>query len=167
MKHIAATCLIFTPKNHYLMEKMIVENTITINAPAEKVWDVLTNPQQTKRYMFGCETVSNWKPGSPLIWQMQYEGKDFVPVKGTIVKIDPNKYLHYTVIDPNSSMPDIPENYLSVEYALAPQGNNTELKVTQSGFEHAANGEARFKEAYNNGEGWNPIMVQIKQIAEE
>lgn len=148
------------------MEEMVVENIITINASTEKVWDVLTNPQQTKKYMFGCETISDWKEGSPLIWQMQYEGKDFIPVKGNVVKIEPNRYLLYTVIDPNSNMPDIPENYLNVEYILTPHGNTTELRVTQSGFEHAANGEARFKEATNNGEGWNPIMIQIKQIAE-
>jgi len=145
---------------------MIVKSVIAINAPAAKVWDALVNPSQTKKYMFGCETVSDWKVGSPLLWQMEYEGKPFVPVKGNIVKIEPGKLLVYTVIDPNSGMPDIPENYLDVEYALTEANGQTTLTVTQSGFEGAADGEKRYKDTYNNGEGWNPILVQIKALVE-
>src|SRR6187200_1483927 len=101
------------------MSKLVVENTISINAPIDTVWDALTKPEQTKKYMFGCETVSDWKPGSPLLWQANYEGKDTVFVKGTIVSIDPGKFLSYTTIDPNSAIEDIPENYLTVTYSLS------------------------------------------------
>lgn len=145
---------------------MIVKSVVAINAPAAKVWDALVNPEQTKKYMFGCETVSDWQVGSPLLWQMEYEGKPFIPVKGNIVKIEPEKLLVYTVIDPNSGMPDIPENYLNVEYALTEVNGQTTLAVTQSGFEGAADGEKRYKDTYNNGEGWNPILVQIKALVE-
>ena len=41
------------------------------------------------------------------------------------------------------------------------------LTVIQDGFEGAAEGEKRFRDSYNNGEGWNPLLVQIKKIAEE
>jgi len=150
-----------------MSQPMIVKSVIVINAPAEKVWDALVNPQQTKKYMFGCETVSDWQPGSPLIWQMEYEGKPFIPVKGHIVDIEPNKRLVYTVIDPNSGMPDITENYLNVEYALEETDGQTTLTVIQSGFEHAAEGEKRYKDTYNNGEGWSPILVQIKALVEQ
>ena len=145
---------------------MIVKSIITINAPAAKVWDALVNPEQTKKYMFGCETVSDWQVGSPLLWQMEYQGSPFIPVKGNIVKIEPGKLLVYTVIDPNSGMPDIPENYLDVEYALTEANGQTTLTVTQSGFEGAADSEKRYKDTYNNGEGWNPILVQIKALVE-
>lgn len=63
-------------------------------------------------------------------------------------------------------MPDIPENYLDVEYALTEANGQTTLTVTQSGFEGAADGEKRYKDTYNNGEGWNPILVQIKALVE-
>jgi len=149
-----------------MSQPMIVKSVVTINAPAAKVWDALVNPGQTKKYMFGCETVSDWKIGSPLLWQMEYEGKPFIPVKGNIVKIEPGKLLVYTVIDPNSGMADIPENYLNVEYALTEANGQTTLTVTQSGFEGAADGEKRYKDTYNNGEGWNPILVQIKALVE-
>ncbi len=71
------------------MEKLEIKNSITINAPIEKVWDALVNPAQTKKYMFGCETVSDWKVGSNLSWQAFYEGKNTVFVTGKIVSIEP------------------------------------------------------------------------------
>ena len=116
--------------------------------------------------MFGCETVSDWKIGSTLLWQGSYEGKDVVFVKGVIVDIEPNKLLKYTVIDPASSMPDIPENYLNVTYELEEQNGQTNLSVTQDGFEGAAEGEKRYQDVQNNGEGWNPILVEIKKLVE-
>jgi uncharacterized protein YndB with AHSA1/START domain len=102
---------------------LIVTSTITIQAPAGKVWDALTNPAQTKKYMFGCEALSDWKPGSPLIWKGNFNGVELVAVKGTILKIQPGKFLAYTTIDPNNpSIPDLPENYLTVTLDLEEQG---------------------------------------------
>lgn len=149
------------------MEKLQIQNTITINAPASKVWDALTNPEQTKKYMFGCEADSDWKPGSALLWRMEYEGQDFVAVKGNVVDIQPEKFLAYTVFDPHGKMEDKPENYLTVVYKLENGNGQTTLTVTQGDFRTVENGEKRYEEMYNNGEGWNPIMVQIKAIAEQ
>ena len=148
------------------MQKMIVKNTITLNASPAKVWDILVNPEQTKKYMFGCETVSDWEVGSALLWQGNYEGKTMVFVKGFIKEIQVNKILKYTVIDPNATMPDIPENYLNVTYELSEQNGETVLTVSQDGFETAADGEKRYQDVYNNGEGWNPILIEIKRIVE-
>ena len=148
------------------MSQLIITNAISINAPVSKVWDALMNPEKTKQYMFGCEAISDWKPGSSLLWKGSYEGKEMIFVKGNVVDIQPNKILKFTVIDPNASYPDIPENYLNVAYELKEQNALTTLKVTQDGFENAAEGEKRYKDTYNNGEGWNPILVQIKKLVE-
>ena len=149
-----------------MSNELFVRNSITIDAPAEKVWDILTNPEQTKKYMFGCETVSDWKPGSSLLWKGDYEGKEMVFVKGDIVDIDPGKYLAYTTIDPNSTIDDVSENYLTVTYTLSETNGQLLLTVTQGDYTKVADGERRYKEASNNGEGWNPLLVEIKKIAE-
>lgn len=147
--------------------ELIIRNEILINAPASVVWDVLVNPQQTKKYMFGCETVSNWNVGDELLWRGEYEGVQMVFVKGFIQEIVPAQLLVYTVIDPNNpAIPDVPENYLTVTYLLSEKNGTTTLAVTQKGFETVAEGEKRYADSYNNGEGWNPILVQIKAIAE-
>lgn len=146
--------------------KLKVISTIKINASAKETWDALVNPEKTKVYMFGCETVSDWKPGSALTWKGNYEGKEMIFVKGHVVSIEPERKLVYTVFDPNSSMEDKPENYLNVTYQLTDENGQTILTVIQDGFEGAAEGERRYKETYNNGEGWNPILVQIKKLVE-
>ena len=147
---------------------LIVTSTITIHAPAAKVWDALVNPEQTRKYMFGCETVSEWQPGSPLTWEMEWEGKPFTAVKGHVVSIEPGKFLAYTTIDPNNpNMPDLPENYLTVTYTLSEEEGVTTLTVTQGDYSKVADGEKRYKDGYNNGEGWNPILVQVKALLEE
>lgn len=144
----------------------VVKSSITISAPVSVVWDALVNPEKTKVYMFGCETVSDWNVGSDLLWRGQHEGREMVFVKGKILLIEPEKLLKYTVIDPFAAYPDIPENYLNVTYELIPNGPQTTLIVTQDGFETAAEGEKRYNDTYNNGEGWNPILVEIKKLAE-
>jgi uncharacterized protein YndB with AHSA1/START domain len=146
---------------------VIIQNQIEITAPAMKVWDALINPAKTKQYMFGCETVSDWKPGSTLLWKGHYEGKEMIFVKGEVVAIQPFKHLKYTTIDPNSTIDDVSENYLWVTYDLNEKNGKTELTVRQGDYATVAEGERRYKESYNNGEGWNPILIQIKALVED
>ena len=145
---------------------LIVKNTIVINAPASKVWDTLVNPQQTKKYMFGCETVSDWKTGSPLLWRGTYEGNEMVFVKGIIVDIQPGKFLAYTTIDPNNKViEDIPENYLTVTYELKTENGQIILTATQGDYSKVGDGANRYKHTVDGG-GWQPILEQIKKLVE-
>ena len=144
---------------------LIVKNSIAINAPAATVWDALVNPEQTKKYMFGCETVSDWKPGSELLWRGNYEGQEMVFVKGNIVEIVPEKLLSYTTIDPNSGIEDIPENYLTVTYDLKEENGQIMLTATQGDYSTVGDGEKRFRDALDGG-GWQPILDEIKKLVE-
>jgi len=147
--------------------QLVVKSTITIQAPKAKVWDALTNPEQTKKYMFGCEAVSDWKPGSSLLWKGSYEGKEMIFVKGTIKAIQPEKHLTYTVIDPNNKeIPDIPENYLTVTIDLNEEHGDTSVVVTQGDYSKVAEGEKRYQHTVQEG-GWEPVLIAIKKLVEE
>jgi uncharacterized protein YndB with AHSA1/START domain len=148
------------------MSPKIVTNSILIRSTLQHVWDVLTKPEFTKIYMFGCETVSDWKEGSPLLWNGQYEGKEVTFVSGHILELKPPHRLIYSVIDLNAPYEKTPENHLKVLYELAETADGVEFKVSQYGFEEAADGEKRFTEIYNNGDGWQPILVGIKELIE-
>src|SRR6478752_3297481 len=128
---------------------LIIKNQIIIKASAIRVWEALINPEQTKKYMFGCETVSDWKKGSELLWRGSYEGKEMVFVKGTIEEIQPGKILVYTTFDPNSPMEDVAENYLHVTYDLKEEHEQTLVTVTQGDYNKVAEGERRYTESYN------------------
>jgi uncharacterized protein YndB with AHSA1/START domain len=149
-----------------MAQQLFVKNSITINASPKRVWDALTNPEQTKKYMFGCETVSDWNKGSLLEWKGQQDGKDIVYVKGDILEIKPEKLLIYETIDTLSPIDETSEQYLRVTYELIPQGSATVLNVTQGDYAKVNEGDRRYKEASNNGEGWNPILVEIKKLVE-
>lgn len=151
-----------------MSKPLVITNSIVINASVAKVWDALINPEQTKKYMFGCEAISDWKVGSELLWRGNYEGKEMVFVKGSIIKFVPEKLLVYTTIDPNNpGLADIPENYLTVTYELKSENASTIFTVTQGDYSKVQEGEKRFQDSHNNGEGWNPILVQIKKLVEE
>ena len=148
-----------------MSKQLIVKNSIAIKAPASRVWDALTNPEQTKKYMFGCETVSDWKAGSSLLWKGTFGGVEMVAVKGTIIKIEPQKFLEYTTIDPNSGVPDLPENYLNVTYTLSEENGETNLIIRQGDYSKVSDGEKRYNETVQGG-GWSPILIEIKKIFE-
>ena len=95
-------------------------SSIEINAAPDHVWRVLTEPEFTEKYMFGCRTVSDWQVGSPLTWEGVFDGKKLVAVKGGIVVLERPRRLHYTVFDPNANYVDEPRNYLHITYALTP-----------------------------------------------
>lgn len=58
------------------MEKTIV-NSILIKSSKENVWDALVNPSKTKIYMFGCETISDWKIGRDLFYTAKVKPKQY------------------------------------------------------------------------------------------
>ncbi len=147
-------------------QPLVIQNSISINAPAAKVWDALTNPEQTKKYMFGCEALSDWQPGSSLIWKGTFNGVEMIAVKGGIVSIDPGKSLVYTVIDPNNpAIPDLPENYLTITCRLTEESGQTLLEASQGDYSTVAEGAARYKHSVDGG-GWDPILTQIKALCE-
>ena len=145
------------------MEKeLIVKKSVTLNADISKVWDALTNPERTKNYMFGCEALSDWKVGSPLIWKGAADGK--VYVKGNIVKIQHEKLLQYTTFDPNSDFEDVPSNYLTVTIELSPEKGQTTLSVTQGDFAGVENGEKRYNDTIG---GWDYALKGLKEVVEK
>lgn len=63
-------------------------------------------------------------------------------------------------------MDDVPGNYLNVTYELNENKGITALSVSQGDFPKVAEGEKRYKETLSEGEGWNPILIQIKNLTE-
>jgi uncharacterized protein YndB with AHSA1/START domain len=144
---------------------MFIQNTVLINASAEKVWDALTNPEQTKKYMFGCEAISEWTVGSPIVWKGLFDGKEIIAVKGYIQAFEKFKLLGYSVFDPHASYADILENYTTVTCRLTKAGEQIRLEINQGDFSKVAEGQKRYDESMAGG-GWRSILDQIKVICE-
>lgn len=146
--------------------KMEVKNEIFIRATAPRVWQVLTDPAITPQYMYGCAALSDWEVGSPLLWEGEYAGQKMIFVKGVVEEYQPPERLKYSVFDPQATYADIPANHLHVTYLVSETSDGVRLTVIQDGFETAAEGEKRYTEVYNQGLGWQPILEEIKRLAE-
>ncbi len=147
-------------------DPLFIENEIEINAPKEKVWQALTDPTVTKKYMFGCEVISSFKEGDSMVWEGDVEGERIMFVKGNIVKCDINHELVYTAFDPTSGAEDIPDNYLTITYRLTESAGKTTLFVSQGDFAKVHDGEVRYQSSMDNG-GWIGLLMSVKQLLEE
>ena len=138
---------------------LTVSKSVEINAPLSQVWDALTNPEIIKEYLFGTETITDWKVGSEIIFQGEYQGHKYRD-KGFVVENATNQVLSYRYWTAFSGLEDKPENYSLVIYELRGEPNQlTKLTWTQKGFAN----EAR----YNHSEtGMDAFLNSIKQIIE-
>jgi uncharacterized protein YndB with AHSA1/START domain len=136
-----------------------IEKSIEINASKQKVWDGLTNPEIIKQYMFGTETICNWKEGSEIIFQGSYEGKSYKD-KGIIQKVIANKFLQYSYFSSFSGMEDKPENYHLITYELQEKDDKTILMLRQ---ENLQSEEAQ----KHSDKNWDFILFTIKEILEQ
>ncbi|MEM7484607.1 MAG: SRPBCC domain-containing protein [Bacteroidota bacterium] len=67
---------------------MVIKKEVLLKVNKEKVWSLLTNPEMTKQYMFGCEVLSDWNLGNKIIWKgLTEDGKEVIYVKGEIIEI--------------------------------------------------------------------------------
>jgi len=133
--------------------------SVTIDAPADKVWDALTDPEQVKQYMHGTEMSTDWKKGSPIRWRGEWKGKKYED-KGTVLDVKPKKLLRYTHWSPMGGSEDRPENYHTVTYELKGENGATMLTLIQDN--NPSQDEAD-KMAANN---WAPVLQGLKETAE-
>jgi len=129
-----------------------------ISASPQQVWEVLTDPEQIKKFMFGAEVKTDWQPGSPIVWQGVYEGKEYED-KGEILEVEPGRLLKVTHYSPLTGQPDVPENYHTLTYELAERGTSTHLSLSQDN-------NASEEEAEHSRGMWEMLMQGVKEAVE-
>ena len=138
------------------MEKnLIAKASLRINAPREKVWDALVNPNAIHQYMFGTHVVSDWQVGGPIVWRGEWQGKSYED-KGVILELTPGRKFQYSHFSPLSGLPDAPENYHTVTIALSAVGSQTQVVLTQ---DHNSTDEERSHSEKN----WEMMLAELKK----
>jgi uncharacterized protein YndB with AHSA1/START domain len=137
---------------------LTVTGSVDIHATPSKVWEALTNPSIIKKYLFGTETITDWKVGSEIIFQGEYEGKNYKD-KGIVRENVQNELLSYNYWSGFSGEEDKPENYSLVTYRLSNNGPFTKLTWTNKGF---VTEEGR----QHNASGMEVFLKTIKDIIE-
>ena len=123
-----------------------------------KVWQALTDPAIVKQYFFGTNVKSDWKKGSPIIWQGEWEGRSYED-KGTILDIDPGSFVKYNYWSTMSGTEDKPENYANITYQLSESDGKTKLTITQ---DNIKNQQAKEHSEQN----WQSVFGKMKEMIE-
>ena len=133
--------------------------SINIHATVSNVWEALTNPEIIKQYLFGTNTITDWKVGSPIKFKGEWEGKSYED-KGTILAFQKNKLIKYDYWSSMSGIEDKPENYLIVSYLLSVDDENVNLTVLQENIPDE-------KSKAHSEENWDKVLNALKKVVEE
>ena len=132
--------------------------SVTIDAPAEEVWEALTTPELIKRWFFGVDTETDWKVGSPIVHRGEYQGKPYEDT-GRIERFETGRLLVHTHWSPASGPADRPENHQEVTWALSASDGMTELTVTERNLPS--------EDAKNvSDQAWAAALAGLKQLLE-
>ena len=136
----------------------VASSTITIDAPRSRVWSAITDRAAIKEFMFGTEVVTDWRPGSAILWRGVWDGKDYED-KGVIVELESERRLVTTHFSPLSGQDDVPENYHTLTWSLEDGPDTTLLTLTQ---DNNATAEA----AEHSKDMWDNVVKGVKEVAE-
>lgn len=129
-----------------------------VAAPPERVWNAMTEPDQVAQYMMGSRVQTDWKPGSPITWSGEWEGKPYQD-KGEVLAVEPGRLLEVTHYSPLTGDEDAPENYHTLRYLLSQGIGGTAVSLTQDGCTSEEQAEQFSK-------NWQGMLDGLKNVAE-
>lgn len=143
-----------------LNRELVVSLSVTINANPSEVWNVLTNPELIKEYLYGTETLTDWKVGSEIVFKGEFEGNTYRD-HGVILENTKEEKLSYSYFSAFSGLEDNPTNYSEITYDLELiDKGKTKVTWTQKGYASEVNQK-------HSQKAIEELLVKIKNIAEE
>jgi uncharacterized protein YndB with AHSA1/START domain len=133
--------------------------SITIHAPADKVWNALTDAGIIEQWLHGTHVETNWKINSPITYRGEWEGKTYED-KGTIIEMEAPKRFRATYWSAFSGLDDRPENYSVVSYEIKEEAGATKLTLTQSN-------TPTEEDAKNVAKNWSSPLQKLKELLEK
>ncbi|OJY30094.1 MAG: hypothetical protein BGP11_19835 [Rhodobacterales bacterium 65-51] len=140
-----------------------IEKSILLSAAPDRVWRALSDAAEFGRW-FRAEVTGEMREGAVLGCRSLYPGTEHMRWDMSIHVMEPNRRLvwDWPAFDP-SAFPDDPDSNarLTVEIAIAPEGDSTRLTLRESGFADLPEGPALAVWQRNEG-GWT---MQLDNIA--
>jgi uncharacterized protein YndB with AHSA1/START domain len=135
------------------------ESTVSILAPAGKVWLALTLPDLVKQWQYGSDLLTTWQPGTPIVFRNEWNGQIFEQ-KGTVLEFVPASRLKYSLFFPRPGLQDVPENHFFMTYELTERGGLTTVLFRQEDPRPAPPG------ASAGGDGGPDVLSSLKELVE-
>jgi uncharacterized protein YndB with AHSA1/START domain len=141
------------------MAGLVATAGVEVAADADRVWRALTEPDLVSQYMMGSRVESDYRPGSPITWSGEWEGRAYQD-KGEVLEVEPGRVLAVTHYSPLAGDADVPESYHRLRYELEPQGRGTRVRLTQDGCRSPEQVE-QFSQT------WQGMLEGLKRVAEQ
>jgi hypothetical protein len=101
---------------------------------------------------------SDWRVGSPITFTGEFRGNAYHE-KGTIMQCSPERLLQYSHWSNLEALPNIPENYRTWTFQIAPDGAGIRLSVTEDNIPTEG-------QRARSDEFWSGVLSTIKEIVE-
>ena len=132
--------------------------SVSIKATPAQVWKALTTPALIKKYLMDTNVTTDWKEGSPIKYEGEYQGKKYSD-KGIVKKVEPEKILQSTYWSSMGGKEDKPENYNLVTYKLSQNDGKTIVTLTQDNV-------LSEKEKEHVTGNWKSVLKKLKKVVE-
>jgi len=142
-----------------------IEREITIAAPVERVWAVLTEPEHVGKWFGqGPPARIDLRPGGVMHLDHGQYGR--FPTR--IEKVDPPHYFAYRWASAYPGQEATEDNSTLVEFTLTPDGDGTRLYLVESGFATLVIPEkTRATASYeSHSGGWTDVLAHVREHAE-
>ncbi|MCL3859405.1 SRPBCC domain-containing protein [Actinotalea sp. K2] len=135
-----------------------IETEILIDAPVEKVWQVVTQADHLGTWFADDGAEIDLRVGGTLTLRWREHGT----YRARIDVVEPNRCFAFRwTTSPDTEI--APGNHTRVELTLTPQGDGTRLSVVESGFDTLARSEAdQLAARQENVEGWAHELGELR-----
>jgi uncharacterized protein YndB with AHSA1/START domain len=137
-----------------------IEREITIAAPVERVWSVLTEADHIGGWFADAGAEIDLRAGGALVLRWEEYGM----ARARVEVVEPPHRFAYRWTAHHAKPGAEPEegNSTLVEFTLAPEGEATRLRVVETGFAALATTDEQRKANYDdNTGGWKQVLEQL------
>jgi uncharacterized protein YndB with AHSA1/START domain len=136
-----------------------IEREITIAAPVERVWSVLTEAEHIGGWFADAGAEIDLRPGGALVMSWEEHGT----TRARVEAVEPPHRFAYRWTAHHAQGEEPAEgNSTLVEFTLAPEDGATRLRVVESGFAALATTDEQRKANFDdNVGGWKQMLPRI------
>jgi uncharacterized protein YndB with AHSA1/START domain len=137
-----------------------IEREIVIDAPVERVWKALVEPEF---WVAEGNTPQEFREGATIV----SEHAEYGTFPQRIEKVEPHRYLSYRWASAFPGEQPGEANSTLVEFTLVDEGGKTRLRALESGFAGLAATEDHRRSSHeDNVGGWRQVLDELRQKVE-